>query len=428
MTPARIASVVAIVALVAGLGYWSYVSERGAAGGDAKAPVPGKPDDKSAKAGQPPGKGGPGGRPAPVEVAKAATRALQEDLAAVGTIRANETVVLRPEIAGRISRIGFTEGQAVQKGAVLVELDASVARAEFAQARAQLDLAKANYERTVELAGKNFVSPSARDQAASTLQVQEATLELARARLARYTIVAPFDGVVGLRNVSVGDFVKDGAELVTVDDAYTVKVDFRLPERYAPAVRSGQAIEFTVEALPGRTFKATVYALDAQVDANGRSILVRARADNRGQQLRGGMFARLRVVLAERPEAVVVPEEAIVPSATGQVVFRVVDGRATRTPVTLGLRREGVVEVLKGVAAGDTVVTAGQIRIPGEGGPVNIAGAGGPPAQKGGESKGSDAKGGDAKGGEARAGDARAAEPKPGEGKAGDAKAGKAGA
>lgn len=329
------------------------------------------------------GPGGPGAGPVPVEVVVAATRPLREEVSAVGSVRGNESVVLKPEIAGRVARIAFAEGQRVRKGAVLVELDARVARAEADQARAQYELAKSQFARTQDLAAKSFVSSSAQDQAASNLAVSEAAYALAQARLDRYTLRAPFDGVLGLRTVSVGDYVKDGAELVSLEDTSSVRIDFRLPERYVGQVGAGRAIEFTVDALPGKTFAARIDAVDSQVDANGRSLLVRARAPNEAGQLKGGMFARVRVQLGERANAVVLPEEVLVPSATGQVVFKLVDGKAVRTPVNVGLRREGQVEILSGVTPGETIVSAGQIRLQRDGLPVRVVDAAAKPGDPG---------------------------------------------
>lgn len=371
------AVVAAAIAATAYLGY-TYLHGKAPAGESGKVA-----DAKSA----PPAKGGgPGGfaGPVPVEVAAAATRALRSEVAAVGTIAANESVVVRPEIAGRISAIGFREGGTVRKGAVLVELDSQVARAEVAQAKAELELARSNFKRTQELASREFVSSRAQDEAASNVEVLQARYALAQARLERYVIRAPFNGSIGLRNVAVGDYVKDGADLVTIEDRSVVKVDFRLPERYAGAVSAGQNLEFTVDPLPGKVFTAKVFAIDVQVDAAGRALVVRARADNPGGQLKSGMFARVRLQLAERADAVVIPEEAVVPAATGQLVFKVVerDGRkvAARTPVTIGLRREGFVEIVDGVAPGDLVVTAGQIRLPRDGVPVRVIEPGAAPA------------------------------------------------
>jgi membrane fusion protein, multidrug efflux system len=213
---------------------------------------------------------GPGG-PAPVEVIELQPVRVVEAINAVGSLRSNESVVLRPEVSGRIATIGFRDGQAVRRGQVLVALDATLNEAEVAQARAEFDLAKSNLQRTEDLASKNFVSSSAQDQAASSLQVAEAKLKLAQARLAKMRILAPFDGVVGIRNVSVGDYVKDGSDLVNVEDIRTLKADFRLPERYFQQLRAGLPVEIMADALPGVRYVGSVDAINPLVDASGRS-------------------------------------------------------------------------------------------------------------------------------------------------------------
>lgn len=367
-------SVVAIGGLVA-LGWWAYGHYRGGAipaleigaagkGGEGKAPE-GKGGDaaKGAK--------GPRG-PVGVEAAPAARVALADEIAAVGTLRANETVIVRPEMAGRIVRIGFADGARVRRGDVLVELDGAILAAQVEQARAELALARSNFDRTDDLARRNFVSGSARDQAAATLKVQEARLQLADSQFARTRIVAPFDGVLGLRNVSVGDVVKEGSDLVTLEDVSSMKVDLRLPERYLGQLRRGQAIELAFDAFPGRTFTAVLDALDAQVDANGRSLLARGRLPNAGGGLRSGMFAKARITLKNKPSAVVVPEEAILPIGADSFVLRIVEGKAIRTKVITGIRKDGRVEIVSGVVEGDMVVTAGQLKLQRDGIEVRV--------------------------------------------------------
>jgi membrane fusion protein (multidrug efflux system) len=253
-----------------------------------------------------------------------------------------------------------------------LSLDDSVLAAQVEQARAELGLARTSFERTEDLAKRNFVSGSARDQAAATLKVQAARLELAQAQLAKTRIVAPFAGVLGLRNVSVGDFVKDGAELVMLEDVSSMKVDLRLPERFLGQLRKGQSIRLRIDAFPGREFTARLDALDAQVDANGRSLLARGVLPNPDASLRAGMFAKARIVLREKPAAIVIPEEAILPSGGQASVFRVVDGKAVRTRVETGMRLDGKVEILSGIAGGDLVVTAGQLRLRRDAMPVSV--------------------------------------------------------
>lgn len=315
--------------------------------------------------------GGPGG-PVGVEVAKVAKMAMSEEAVAAGTLRANETVTLRSEVAGRITRLGFTDGARVSKGTVLIALDNSLVAAELEQSRAELALARSNFERTADLAQRNFVSQSARDQAAANLKVQEAKLSLAEARLARSDIRAPFNGVMGLRNLSPGDFVKDGADLAVIEDIATMKVDVRLPERYFGRIRPGMPIQLSFDSLPGKTFTASLQAVDAQIDANGRSLLARGQLRNPDGALRTGMFAKARVMLRENPEALVIPEEGLIPLGQDVFVYRIDGGKATRTKVSVGIRRDGKVEVVSGLAEGDVVVTAGQLRLQRDGQEVRV--------------------------------------------------------
>jgi membrane fusion protein (multidrug efflux system) len=357
---------------------------------------------------RPPAGGGGGAGPVPVEVARAESRLVQDDATAVGSLRSRQGVMVRPEVSGRVARLGFADGQRVKRGQVLVQLDDTLQVAQLQQAEAQASIARSNYQRNKELVAQNFVSRSVLDQSEANLQVAEAQVSLARAQLGRMKIVAPFDGTAGIRNVNVGDYVKDGADLVTLEDTSSMYVDFRLPERFLPKVQSKQKVSVAVDALPDRQFDARVEALDPQVDANGRALLVRARVDNAGQLLRPGMFARVRLVLAEKPDAVLVPEEALVPQGNKQFLLKVVQGpegpASERLEVSTGIRRDGKVEILSGVAAGDTVVTAGQAQLMrGQSRPVRVvqlgrAGGGGgsaagePQRPKGGASGGAPAQ------------------------------------
>jgi len=294
------------------------------------------------------------------------------DVSAVGSLVSNESVVLRPEIAGRIARIGFRDGEAVQRGVVLVELDSAVQRAELQQARAKLTLAKANSGRTEDLFARNFVSQSSRDNARAELDLARASLDLAQARLDRTVIRAPFAGVVGIRSVSPGDFVQDGDALINLEDIATLKLDFRLPELYLDRVQQGQALELATDVLPDEIFAARVDAIDPLVDAQGRAVRLRASLANPAGRLRPGVFVRVRLVLAERPDVLVVPEAALV-AAPGNVqfVYQVLEGKAQRVDVTTGMRRDAVVEIVSGLAQGAQVVSAGQLKLR-DGAPVLV--------------------------------------------------------
>ena len=326
------------------------------------------------KAGLGPGTGQSG--PAPVEVAKVVATTITDDVQAVGAMRSRQGVMLRPEVSGRVASLGFIDGQGVKQGQLLVQLDDRLQQAQVQQALAQSSIAKTNLQRSRELLGQGFVSQSAVDQNISALQVADAQVALAQAQLARMQILAPFNAVAGIRLVNMGDYLKDGADVVDLQDLSTMAVDFRLPERYLSKVRVGLAVDVTVDALPGSGFKGRIEALDSQVDANGRSLLVRARVDNPKQQLKPGMFARPRVVFAVREGAVVVPEEALVPLGDKQYLYKLVDGEkgskvALRIETKVGLRLPGKAEV-QGVTPGDLVVVAGQGRLRGASTPVRV--------------------------------------------------------
>ncbi|MBK6336451.1 MAG: efflux RND transporter periplasmic adaptor subunit [Betaproteobacteria bacterium] len=377
-----IAAVALIVA--AGAGFW-FGQQRATPAGAAAAPGTAAPaPGKSA--------GGPGAAGgAAVEAVKVATAQLSKTITAVGSLRSDESITVRPEVAGRVAFIGFQEGQRVPKGATLLRLDPAINQAEVQQAQANLTLAKAKYERAVELQGKGFISGQAKDEAENNLKVGEAALALANARLAKTEIKAPFTGVIGLRSVSVGDYVKEGADVVNLESIDALKVDFRVPEIYLQQVSVGQTLQVTLDALPGKTYEGKVFAINPLVDAAGRAIVIRAQVRNTDTALRPGMFARVRLFTRTPQEALVLPEQALVPQGEDQYVFRVVDGKAVRVKVGVGQRRDGMVEIVDGVVAGDLVVSAGQLKLR-DGTPVSVAG--GKPAAPGATAKSGAANGG----------------------------------
>jgi len=283
-------------------------------------------------------------------------------IAAVGSLLSDETVMLRPEISGRIREIPFHEGQPVQQGQVLLRLDDQIARAELLQASANLSLAQSQNARAANLQAEGFISKQARDEAASKLKIEQAAVSLARARLDKTRIVAPFAGVIGLRNVSVGDYVNAGQDLVQMASIDPLKLDFRIPEQYLTRVRVGQLLDVRFDALPGELRVGEVYAISPLIDAGGRSILVRARVGNDDGVLRPGMFARVRLLFA-REDVLAVPETALTPAGQVQYVYRLRDGHAWRVDVQIGERRGGMVEVQHGLEEGDRVVVAGLQRL-----------------------------------------------------------------
>jgi membrane fusion protein (multidrug efflux system) len=299
-----------------------------------------------------------------------------DSIHAVGTLRPNEAVVVSPEIPGRIARIGFNAGDRVAQGDVLVELDSEILRAELAKADSDMTLAEANRERAMTLARQGTGTLRARDEAVAAFRVAQANRELARARLSKATIEAPFSGILGFRTVSVGAYVTPGDTLVELADIDPIKIDFRVPELVLASIRRGQTIRVLVDAVPGATFDGTVYAIDPIVDENGRAIRMRAEVPNPDAALFPGLFARVQILAAQRENAVLVPESAVFSRGGAQYVFRVVDGTAAQTRVDLGQRRPGAVEITQGLSAGDIVITAGQEKVRDKG-PVDVLPTGG---------------------------------------------------
>ena len=332
----------------------------------------------AASAPQPAASGPGGSRPPSVEVAKVEALRLTDDTQAVGSLRSRRGVVLRPEVSGRITQLNFTDGQRVRKGQILVQFDDQLQQAQVQQALAELSIAQANQKRNQELVAQNFISQRSLDESAANLQVARAKLSLAQATARRLKIIAPFDGIAGIRLVNVGDYLKDGADIVNIEDIDAIFVDFRLPERFQAKVKRGQTAMLDIDALPGREFSANIQAIDPLIDANGRSVGVRGCVDNRQLQLRPGMFARVNTVFGVRENARVIPEEAIIPQGGKQFVVKLVPGDtpqsriSQRIEVKVGLRSPGKVEVLEGLEIGDTVVVAGQQRVPRDGMVVSV--------------------------------------------------------
>jgi RND family efflux transporter MFP subunit len=235
------------------------------------------------------------------------TARIQDDAQAVGGLRSRQSVMLQPEVAGRVVKIGFDDGSRVKRGQLLVQLDDVLPRAELSQAQAQLSIARANLQRNQDLVAQNFVAQRVLDESQANLQVAEAQVALAQARLQRMRFVAPFDGTVGLRRINLGEFVKDGANLVNLEDTSALTVGFRLPERYQSRIAVGQTVQVRLDALPGKRFDARVQALDPLLDADGRSIAVRATIlASAGDELRPGMFACVLTVFAVDEAALVI--------------------------------------------------------------------------------------------------------------------------
>lgn len=296
--------------------------------------------------------------PVGVDVVMVEKSMLARSVAAVGSLSSENSVMLRPEVTGRISAINFQEGGPVKRGDVLIELDDSVPRAQLAQAQAALALAGSQYRRAQELSKKGFISTQARDESASELKVQQAAVTLMQAQLEKTAIKAPFDGLVGLRHVSVGDYVSPGSDLVLLESIDPLNVDFRIPEQFLNVVNVGTRINLRFDAMADVMREGVVGAISPLVDVGGRSILLRAKVPNSDNSLRPGLFARVQLQFADK-EALLVPEAAIAPGGEMNYVYRVDEDRVARVGVMLGQRQEGKVEILHGLQEGDRILVSG---------------------------------------------------------------------
>lgn len=316
----------------------------------------------------------------PVETAHAEKDVLRQTVQAVGTLVANEGVIVRPEISGRIIEILFNEGQQIEKGQPLLRLDDSVYKAQVAQAEAQVALAERNYARAQSLLGRGAGTEQARDQANSDQKVASAALELAKANLDKTLISASFTGMAGIRKVSLGDYVSPGQDLVTLQALNPMKIDFSVPETALATLAPGLKLNLTVSAYPGTVFEGQVVAVDPLVDPSTRSVAVRAQVPNADGRLRPGMFGQVNLVLKETPDTVFIPGAALWPVGDKFFVFKVSEGMASMTPVEL-LQRDATRAAVTGLSPQDEVVTAGQMKLASGGGqpmPVMVTNA--PPA------------------------------------------------
>lgn len=296
----------------------------------------------------------------PVKIGRATER-----VHAVGTLEANESVMIRPEIGGVVKRVLFTEGQAVEKGMVLIELDDAELQAHVAEAVAQLKIARLTYNRMKQLEGSRntYVSQQQVDQAMSNLGTAEANHSLYLTRLAKTKIRAPFAGYVGIRHISPGDYVQAGQDLVNLEDLRTLKIDFKVAETYLNRLSIGQHVEITTDAYPQEIFTGEVYVVDPRVDASSRALHVRAHIPNTEAKLRPGLFANVELVIEQHAHALLIPEEAVIPQREKTFVYRVLDRVAHWTEVRLGIREQGFVQVLDGLREQDTVVRVGHHKL-----------------------------------------------------------------
>lgn len=317
---------------------------------------------------------GQGPSPPVVEVAVVERGTVDEGLALVGQLEADESVMLRPETSGVVAGVEFAEGQEVAKGALLFRLRDDEQRARLREAQAQIALTDQAWRRAQALAGERVLSAAELDLATANRAAAHARVDLARVELERMTIRAPFAGVLGSRLVSPGDRVTDETDLVQIDAIAALKLAFPIPEPIVEWVRPGMPFTVSVAPFPGEHFPGTVYFAAPALDPRNRQLLLKGTVPNPQRRLRPGLFANVQLETARQENVLVAPESAVVYETQGTFVWRIgADGTAERVSVELGLRRDGRVEVKSGLAAGDRVVSAGTNKVvPGR--PVQVAG------------------------------------------------------
>lgn len=307
--------------------------------------------------------GGPGGPPAVVTTQPAAKAAWMDRLDAIGTARASESIAITSKLSERVERVRFESGQRVEAGQVLVDLDVGGDVADLDAARTAYREAQRQFERQRQLAEQKLIPTSQLDAQRAARDAAQAQVQQAMARVSDRAIVAPFAGVLGLREVSPGQLLGPGTTITTLDAIDTMQVDFSVPEVHLAKLKDGLAVEARSDAWRGEVFFGRILSVDSRIDIATRSVMVRAAVDNTEGKLLPGMLLTLSVLQQER-EALVVPEISVQQNGTLSFVYRVdADDVAQMVPVRLGAREAGRVEVLDGLQEGDRIVVDGTVKL-----------------------------------------------------------------
>ena len=289
-------------------------------------------------------------------------KALVDEIEALGTASANESIDIQPRIASVVERVAFKEGQFVKKGDLLIELENKEIIAGLALAEASLSESRSIYDRSRSLASTQAISASTLDQLLAQVKVNEAQVEAARSRLENTFLRAPFSGRIGLRRVSPGSFVNTQTVITTLDDIEQIKLDFSVPETFLTAVKTGMQIQAQSIVYPGREFIGSVASIDTRLDPVSRAVRVRAILPNDDDALKPGMFLTVDLQRDEG-DVLVAPEQSVVPEGSNQYVFVVTDGVAEKRKITIARRLPGFVVVSDGLNEGDRVITEGSSKV-----------------------------------------------------------------
>ena len=289
---------------------------------------------------------------------------LQDAITVVGNLQANEDVVIKSEIGGIVENINFEEGQTVQKGTVLIQVDHKNLASEMEQAQANFNLAAANMKRSQDLVNNKTISPQAHDQAMAQYKATNAALNKAKQQFEKASIIAPFDGIMGSRRISPGQFVNNNDILTSISSVNPIKLEFNLAERYLSKIYINQKVEVTTSAFPDEIFAGESFFIAPTVDVRTRTIMIKATINNDNLLLKPGMFSRIRLILEEKEDAILIPNSAVINRESGTAVFTVApDGTANYQNITLGIQVKDLVEVVSGLEIGDTIITEGHMKV-----------------------------------------------------------------
>ncbi|HNP16814.1 MAG TPA: efflux RND transporter periplasmic adaptor subunit [Fulvivirga sp.] len=298
-----------------------------------------------------------------VNALKVKSEKLNNDLRLTGSLVANESVVLKAEVSARVEKINFIEGQNVTKGQLLVQLDDSEIQAEIAKLNFIKKLNEDNENRQKQLLEKEAISKEEYETALTTLNTTLADIKVKQVQQQKHQIRAPFDGIIGLRNVSQGSYISSADELVTLYSINPIKIDFSIPGKYSALVNPKDKIEFNVDSYEKEAFYGEIYAVEPQVDPKTRSLQARAKSQNRENKLLPGQFAKIRLTLDTFNDAIMIPTEAVIPELNGKKVFIYVDGKVDSRSIETGIRTADRIQVTSGLNAGDIVLTSGILQL-----------------------------------------------------------------
>ncbi|MDO1447805.1 efflux RND transporter periplasmic adaptor subunit [Rhodocytophaga aerolata] len=308
------------------------------------------------------GKGGPGAGNVAVDVIVVKSEKLDNKIQSTGTILANEEVELRSEISGKVSRIFFKEGDRVKKGQVLVRINDEEQQAQLKRLQYNIKLNEDQEFRQKRLLEKEAISQQEYDISLTQLNTIRAELQQLDAVIDKYSIRAPFSGIIGLRYISEGSYVSPTSQIAFMQDIDKVKVEFSISEKYAAQVKPGSKIAFSITGRD-KQYEGTVYAVEPKIDLATRSVRIRAISPNPDGELFPGAFARVELTLETIDNAIMIPTEALIPELQGQKVFLYKNGRAISSPVETGLRTERAIQITKGVQSNDSLIVTGLLQL-----------------------------------------------------------------